>query len=248
MRDAVDAFSTHPSLRDRIRALGADNSVAVPGRPGIELLGDPDRVASQLVTAIHRTATREERKDDYNLQEQIRKIQNPSHSNLWAVIGVAFIIFALLGSVATLAGGNDTSLFFLVVVGTLGVLLARKALHRDRRKLPIPAFGSLTWKRIPIEEVGALEKSIEAELRARFESASGKADVNGYVDTSYAALAETEYLRAHVAARLALRKEPKNVDAALGLGVAAAALGNAKQSTELHEWVRQFTGWRSDNV
>ena len=248
MRDAVDPFSTHPSLRDRIRALGADESAAVPGRPGIELLGDPDRVASQLVTAIHRTATREERKDDYSLQEQIRKIQNPSHSNLWAVIGAAFIIFALLGSVAKFTGGNDTSLFFLVILGTLGVLLARKALHRDRRKLPIPAFGTLTWKRIPVEEIGALEASIETDLRERFEPAGGKPDVNGYVDTCYAALADLDYLKAHVAARLALRKSEKHVDAALGLGIAAAAIGNGKQSTDLHEWVRQFTGWRSDNV
>jgi Zn-dependent protease with chaperone function/tetratricopeptide (TPR) repeat protein len=248
MRDAVDAFSTHPSLRDRIRALGADDSVSIPGRPGIELLDDPDRVASQLVTTIQRTAAREERKDDYELQEQIRKIQNPSHSNLWGVIGVAFIIFALLGGVATLAGGNDTSLFFLVVLGTLGGLIARKAMHRDRRKLPIPSFGALTWKHVSAEEFAAAEQSIETDLRGRFEPAGFKTDVNGMIEASYAALGEMDYLTAHVAARLALDKEKKNVDAALALGVAAAALGNAKQSIELHEWVRQFTGWRSDNV
>jgi Zn-dependent protease with chaperone function/tetratricopeptide (TPR) repeat protein len=248
MRDAVDPFSTHPLLRDRIRALDADDSVAVPGRPGIELLRDPDDVASQLVLAIHRTATREERKDDYALQEQIRKVQSPSHSRVWAVIGVAFIVFALLGSLATLAGGNDTSLFFLVVLGTLGVWLARKAMHRDRRKLPIPAYGSLTWKPLPHEELAVLERQLEAELRGRYEPAAQKPDVNGYVDACFAALGESDYVRAHVAARLALRHEDKNVDAALALGVAAAALGNARQSGELHEWVRQFTGWRSDNV
>lgn len=248
MRDAVDPLSTHPSLRDRIRTLGVDESPAVAGRPGIELLADPDNVASRLVTAIQRTAAREERKDDYRLQEQIRKLQNPSNTNLWGAVGIAFIIFALLGSAAKLAGGNDTSLFFLVIVATLGVMLLRRALHRDRRKLPIPSYGTFTAKPISPAEVATLEKSIEDELRGRFAPDGAKPDVNGYVDTSYAALAEANYLRAYVAARLALRVDSKHVDAALSLGVAAAGVGKVKQSAELHEWVRHFAGWRSDNV
>src|SRR5207244_13507975 len=60
---AVDPYSTHPALRDRLAALPADDTPLRDSRPGIALLADPDSLAGRLAAEIQRVIAVQERKD-----------------------------------------------------------------------------------------------------------------------------------------------------------------------------------------
>src|SRR5437870_3397985 len=70
---AFNAYSTHPSMQDRLCALsafadqGASGSFSQNSSSGLELLADPDGMAGQLIAKIHRILAAEEQEDTARL-------------------------------------------------------------------------------------------------------------------------------------------------------------------------------------
>jgi Zn-dependent protease with chaperone function/tetratricopeptide (TPR) repeat protein len=251
LRHAVDPYSTHPGLRDRLAALPADESPLRDARPGIALLADPDTVASRLIVEIQRVVAVQEAKDSQHLARETRKFCRPQTMALAPVIGWVMLIFGVGFAFITI---GDAFPFGLLVsttaLLTVGVKLARYR-YEDTRPLPVPAFGTLTNPRPPEtqEQLRVAEQAIATELRAAAERAAGadpKASWEMLVSTSYGALNDRDYLRAHVAARLALEMNQKSVEAGLGYAIAAAGLGNAQQMQTRLAGIRRKIGLRTE--
>ena len=232
---AVDSYSTHPALRDRLAALPADDTPLRDSRPGIALLADPDSLAGRLAAEIQRVIAVQERKDTRQRARETRKLcRAEGIGGPVALLGVGAL---LVGLVLGLIGA--TSGFPLDMMGTAvgaliaGVLLVRYSRYRDRRPLPVPAYGTLSSPRPPEtqEQLAAAEEAIVAELRASAaRERTRRTRFALLVSTSYAALQERDYLHAHVAARLALELKKTSIEAGLAYAIAAAGLGNAQQA------------------
>src|SRR3989441_2264534 len=129
-------------------------------------------------------------------------------------------------------------------VGALiaGVLLVRYPRYGDRRPLRVPAYGTLAKPRPPEtqEQLAAAEEAIVAELRASAaRERTRRARFAMLVGTSYAALQERDYLRAHVAARLALELKKTSIEAGLPDAIPAAGLGHAPHAPHRIRGVRR---------
>ena len=247
---AVDPYSTHPALRDRLAALPADDTPLRDSRPGIALLADPDSLAGRLAAEIQRVIAVQERKDTRQRARETRKLcRAEGIGGPVALLGVGAL---LAGLVLGLIGA--TSGFPLDMMGTAvgalvaGVLLVRYPRYRDRRPLPVPAYGTLANARPPEtqEQLAAAEEAIVAELRASAaQERTRRARFAMLVSTSYAALQERDYLHAHVAARLALELKKTSIEAGLAYAIAAAGLGNAQQAHSRLGAIRQKVGFQT---
>src|SRR2546426_2821035 len=247
---AVDPYSTHPALRDRLAALPADDTPPRDSRPGIALLADPDSLAGRLAAEIQRVIAVQERKDTRQRARETRKLcRAEGIGGPVALLGVGAL---LAGLVLGLIGA--TSGFPLDMMGTAvgaliaGVLLVRYPRYRDRRPLPVPAYGTLANARPPEtqEQLAAAEEAIVAELRASAaQERTRRARFAMLVSTSYAALQDRDYLRAHVAARLALELKKTSIEAGLAYAIAAAGLGNAQQAHSRLGVIRQKVGFQT---
>ena len=247
---AVDPYSTHPALRDRLAALPADDTPLRDSRPGIALLADPDSLAGRLAAEIQRVIAVQERKDTRQRARETRKLcRADGIGGPVALLGVGAL---LAGLVLGLIGA--TSGFPLDMMGTAvgaliaGVLLVRYPRYRDRRPLPVPAYGTLANARPPEtqEQLAAAEEAIVAELRASAaQERTRRARFAMLVSTSYAALQDRDYLHAHVAARLALELKKTSIEAGLAYAIAAAGLGNAQQAHSRLGVIRQKVGFQT---
>src|SRR2546429_6520269 len=113
-----------------------------------------------------------------------------------------------------------------------GVPLLRHPRPRDRRPLPVPAYGTLSNPRPPEtqEQLAAAENAIVTELRASAaREGTRRARLAMLARASYAALQDRDYLRAHVAARLALEGKAIAIEAGLAYALPAAGLGEGPQ-------------------
>jgi tetratricopeptide (TPR) repeat protein len=115
----------------------------------------------------------------------------------------------------------------------------------------VPPFAVLikAWSAPPIQNIGEQEKQFEAELLAKTSSKDKKQQkIAVLLEEGCAALQRCEYLRAHVASRLAINLDNKCVDAALVYTTAAAGLGLWKQVHSNLEFVRKSTGLRTPST
>jgi len=247
---AIDPYSTHPAMHDRLAALPADDRPLRDTRPAVELLVEPDRMASRLIVEIQRVLAAQEAKDAKRLARDTRKFCRKGEIGVARGLGVIAIILALgIG----LAGAGDG--FTLDMIVAMGISLAAgmalfRVRYRDRRPLPVPAFGTLLNPRPPEEtqeQLRAAEQAVVAELRAASGRERGKRDRAAMlVGVSYAALEARDYLRAHVAARLALEIHPKSIEAGLGYAIAAAGLGSVQQFQTRLVYIRNKAGLHRD--
>jgi len=248
---AHDPYSTHPALHDRLSALPDDVGPVVAEQAGIELLAEPDRVADRLMTEILRMIAEQERKDTKQLARSTRKTLGGGRARPLQWLAVPFIAVGLFVAIAGLSDQSAGEVLLSAVSIGAGVFLVRQGRYRDRALLPIPAFGTLTNARPPetLEEFRAAEQRIADELRKRAAAISQRAArLASLIEECYTALAARDYLRAHVAARLALEVDSKSVEAALGYSAAAGGLGNATQALETLKWVRLTTGLKTPNT
>ena len=248
LRHAVDPYSTHPALRDRLAALPADDALLRDKRPGVALLADPDGLAGRLVAEIQRVMAAQERRDTKRLTRATRRLCR-AEGNAVSLLGALGLIVALvLGAIGAADGFPLDMMGAAAATLAASVVLLRLPRHRDRRPLPVPAYGTRLNPRPPEtqEQLAAAEESIAAELRASAEQErTGRARLALLVSASYAALQERNYLRAHVAARLALERKATSVEAGLAYAIAAAGLGNAQQAQSRLGVIKRTVGFQT---
>lgn len=248
-----DPFSTHPSMRDRLAALPPPEVAAsglrdAPG--GATLLADPDAVARRLLGEIQRVVEREERRDTKRVAKEARRLDVPTRTTAGKFFGAILIG---LGAILVLAAFG-LGLTLELVATSVSCLLIGIGLYRFtgpglRVPLPVPAFGTLSNRRRwdSREALHTEEQAIEAELRA---TATGRKRRRLRTHLAHArdALAAPDYLRVHVAARLARDVAPKSVDANLLYAIGAAALGIHQQAANALGAVRAHAGFRTLDV
>ncbi len=241
---AADPYSTHPSLADRIAALPPDDGRPREDAPGIGLLADPDRAARELMREIQRVIAAQEQKDTKSLGRWARKTQRTSHIRWQQVPGIVLVIGGVFVSIIGLAGDLHWAHAIAAAVIGGGVWAWRLGRYRDRRRLPVPRFGQIkrAWEAERPADLSEREQAIEAELGTLVGGEKKRRrKLAVLLDVADAAIAQCDYLRAHVAARLALDVERKSVEAALILAVANGALGNGDAFGDLIRFVMQQT-------
>jgi tetratricopeptide (TPR) repeat protein len=251
--DPSNKYSTHPLLRDRLAALplavvSASGAVDRTGS-GIDLLAAPDTVAAKLIAEIEKLVLDEEQKDRKQLKRWLQKARSARQMRPLQVFGVLLVLFGVVGG-----GGfwlfNHLSpglaAFVLFFAGS-GVLLHRKGRYREGLSLPVPDYSLLkrSWDEArETEDVREVQKRVESELTALVASerkARKKASI--LAARSFEALAQCDYLRAHVAGRMCRALDDKSVDGALGLAIAAAALHQGQQAASVLGLVQRSTGF-----
>ena len=246
---APDPYSTHPTLRDRLRALPRDTNSVVNQRPGIELLANPDDAATALVARIRGVIDTREAKDTAELAKRKRGWETSTRVLPRQWPGILLMMIGGTAAFMLLMADSWQAMMAALGVAAVGYPLYRIANYGATRPLPVPAFGTLTSPRPEGEDRAAAEAATAAELQGRIGARLKRVDlVDAYIAECYAQLQERDYLRAHVAGRLALELDKKSVEAMLGLGIAAAGLGLPQQATKLMSVVRYRTGLRSPNL
>lgn len=242
---AVDPYSTHPTLHDRLAAMPADDAPLRDTRPGIALLADPDRVASRLISEIQRVIALQEAQDTKRLARDTRKFCRAEGMTLVPFLGAVGLVVGVALALVAIADAFPFGTMAAATALLAGGLVLVRHRYRDRRPLPVPAFGTLLNPRPPetLEQLREAEQTIVTELRqAVAQGPNRRARLAMLVSASYAALEERNYLRAHVAARLALELNDKSVEAGLGYAIAAAGLGNVQQMQSRLDFIRQKIG------
>jgi len=249
LRHAVDPYSTHPTLRDRLAALPADAAPLRDRRPGVALLAAPDGLAGRLVAEIQRVIAVQEGRDTKRLARDTRRLCRAEGISVVSFLGgTGLIVGLVLGVIGAIDGFPLDMMGAAAAALAAGVVLVRHPRHRDRRPLPVPAYGTLLHPR-PTEtqeQLAAAEEAIVAELRASAaRERTRRARLALLVSVSYAALQERDYLRAHVSARLALELKKTSIEAGLAYAIAAAGLGNAQQAHSRLGVIRRSVGFQT---
>jgi Zn-dependent protease with chaperone function len=249
LRHAVDLYSTHPTLRDRLAALPADDAPLRDRRPGVALLAAPDGLAGRLVAEIQRVIAVQEGRDTKRLARDTRRLCRAEGITVVSFLGgIGLIVGLVLGVIGAADGFPLDMMGAAAAALAAGVVLVRHPRHRDRRSLPVPAYGTLLHPR-PTEtqeQLAAAEEAIVAELRASAaRERTRRARLALLVSVSYAALQERDYLRAHVSARLALELKKTSIEAGLAYAIAAAGLGNAQQAHSRLGVIRRSVGFQT---
>jgi len=248
---AHDPYSTHPTLHDRLLALPADADEPVDDRPGIDLLANPDAVVEQLTTEIARIVAEQEQKDTKTIARWTRKRLGRGRARPLQWLGVLLIAVGIFVAMTVFSDASALELLVAAGLSATGAGLIHFGRHRDGAPLAIPQYGTLTNER-PADEtreqLAAAEEAIVAELRRTSYGSSRKRDnIETLIAHSFAALADRDYLRAHVAARLAMDLDKKSSEAAIGYAVAASGLGNRQQTVRTLPMIRIATGLRTPN-
>jgi len=249
--EARDPYSTHPALPDRLAALPDIESGEQNIAPAIGLLREPDKVAAVLIEEINRIVAVQEEKDMKLLAKAARKAQGRASLRWPHLPALIMFFFAFMAFVLSYSESNWRLAVFSVVLIAGGAGLFRLARYRDRRVLPVPRFAELkkAWQAPADPELKEHEAAFMSELKAMESGVTGKSrKVNLLVEEAFAALGRCEYLRAHVATRLALQRDNKSVEAALGNAVASASLGMHAQVGNLLVFIRSRTGLLSSQI
>lgn len=243
-----NAYSTHPTLTDRLRALPAiEGTQQVQSSRGLNLLGNPDELAEKLMIEIQRVTLLAEERDAKQMKRWLRKAKAGTHftglQTFGIIVGVVSIIFG--GCMWISDAGSTTMTAVVAAVFITSLILVLIGRYRDRIPLPIPDFRVIRkTDEHPLpcgpERVAelneALKKLIEGVRRAR-----KRARI--LLEEAYQALANCDYPRAFVAAQLCLKHDKKNIAAHMALAVSSAAvcrpdltrlaLGQAQHTTNL---------------
>ena len=245
--EVFNAYSTHPAIADRLAALGPppDQDAIHPAAIALTFLTNPDAVADKLVRQIHRVAADQEKRDSRILKHTARKLavgMNVRWGQLWAI---AMFVVGLMIPIMSFGDLEWIHLLVVLVLFGGGILLYRFARFKDSGCLPAPDFGALRrWT--PGENVQKRAEQLETQLRnlVSVEQRS-RARRERLIHECHAALANCDYLRAHVAGRLLLQEKSKSPDGLIGLSIAAMALGDFAAADAAFTELRKLTGFRT---
>lgn len=243
-------YSTHPLMRDRIAALenfGSDLP-APTGRPAISLLKEPDAAAQKLLGEIQRVLAEQEEKDSKQLRSWTKKAQRNSDIHPLQLVGFLLALGGFIVALVSIFGEVSAG---PVIVGALmivgGILICLRSGFKDRLTLPVPDYAVLKeWKLEKLKDIDAVAKQIEKELIEQIGREKKKrAKVLFLMQSAYDALSRCDYLRAHVASRLAHNLDKHSAEALIGLSVAASALNMREQAGLAIGAVRKKTGFKT---
>ncbi len=252
-RALFNKYSTHPSLQDRLSALPcAASELETQSPPGICLLAKPDEVAEKLMAEIQRVIAREEQKDTARLNRWSRKVRSHSPLRPLQMAGEILIGFGLVGGLFLWVrnGVSAELLLFAAISIGLGVWFYWVSGYRERMPLPVPDYAVLkTTAHTKPGESEPRAKELEKDLRQRMaESGTTRKQVRFLVSEAYSALADCDYLRAHVAACLCLTKDPESVEGMLAYAVAAAWFGQLQQVRQAWQFLQQETAFKGPSL
>ena len=233
IRGVFSPYSTHPSIQDRLAALPVSaNEEVMDGPPAIRLLVDADHAATRLIAEIHRQMAREEDRDTKKLSRHKSLAQ--THLRPLQAIGAITAILALPISLGIgISDGFSGGLAVFAVAAIAGGLACIPlGAYRERVALPVPNLATIkaaTEEGRPYDQEKM--KAFEAELRSRAGALKRKREkVRLLVEKGYAALGECDYSTAHTTARVCLEIDPKSIEGALTMAIAASAFRQQQQA------------------
>jgi tetratricopeptide (TPR) repeat protein len=232
----ADAHSTHPSISDRIAALGGAANAPVESPGAIGLFRDPDGIAQRLVAEIHLILEEEERKDSKALKKWLRKLRTSRDVRPEQVGGFIFMVAGFFLVCGGWGDNHDATLIGVgLALGIGGFFLFRARLLGPRRvaELPVPDYEILAKDhRLKLEkkELEARELEIKTALIAVAPATPKSAKNVCLTQAALTALETCDYLRARVASRTALANGAKQPEALFACAIACAALGDASSA------------------
>jgi Zn-dependent protease with chaperone function len=248
----LDRFSTHPSLQDRLSALPAGGpTLAKPDeQPAITLLAEPEGIAERLIARILGSALEKEEQDSRKLRRWGRKMRAATEMHPLQKAGASLVIAAEIAGAAVwiIGAGFEVvvPIFGTAVVGILFYWLGR---YREQFSLPVPDFGLLkeTWhtgRTVPEEEI----KDLEAAIRARVGGRTGSKAEAILAAKSFESLAETDYVKAGVAARMLLARNPQSLPGLLVSAISSAWLGQGEETARALAAIQKTAGLKGPSI
>jgi Zn-dependent protease with chaperone function len=249
---APDRFSTHPSLRDRLKALPASqgSSAEADVRPSIRLLAEPDAVAQRLIGRILESTLEREEQDSRKLRQWAREMRGATERNAVQKTGLGLVVSAeIAGAAAWIIGAGWEVVAPIFGAAILGILFHWLGQYRERFSFPAPDFGLLkeTWdteRTTPEEEI----KQMEAALRARVGGKTGPKAERILAAKGIDALSEGDYEKAGVAARLLLARNPQSLQGLLVWAVSSAWLGGREETACALAAIQENAGLKGPSV
>ncbi len=214
------------------------------------MLAQADAVAERLMGKILQRTIEQEERDSRALREWARKMRTATEMRPAQVFGAALVVASeLAAAVVWIAGATLDVATVIFIVSVLGMLVYWLGRRREQFVLPTPDFGLLknTWPSERIASDAAL-KETEAAWRARAAGKSKSWTAALLEAKSFEALRECDYARAEVAARLCLEAEPDSVAGWLASAIAAAWLGQGRETVRALSAVQRAAGLRGQAI
>jgi tetratricopeptide (TPR) repeat protein len=248
----IDRYSTHPSNRDRIAALPQCQEEPDLSGPAFRLFADPDAVASRLVSEVQRLARIEEERDSRERRRWMRQARRGARLKPLQWLGALIVALACIFGVFAWVGAFQPVMVAIALFGIAGgVALFRFGRYRDRKSLPTPDFEAFkaAWENPDDPKTRKAREDKLIEDTKKLLTAMTRAEKIRYlVDESFGALAQCDYLRAHVASRPCLQVHSKSVEARLALVVASGAFHQVPNVGSNFRLINQATGLRSPST
>lgn len=248
----LDRFSTHPSLRDRLNALPAQerDPAKVDDRPAIELLADPDAVAERLIARILENSLAREERDNRKLRQWAREMRNATQKDPIQKFGTALVVIAEIGAAAAwICGAGFGCLTAIFGTAAAGILFYWLGQYREQFSLPIPDFGLLkeTWhtgRAAPKNEI----KDLAATIQHHVGKKKGRKAESILVARGFEALTESDYVKAGVAAQLLLARNSKSLQGMLMSAISSAWLGQAEETSQALTAIQRMAGLNGPSI
>lgn len=249
---APDRFSTHPSLRDRLNALPSarGTSAVSDDRPALKLLAEPDGVAQKLMARILQSSLEREARDSRMLRRWAREMRVATKKRPVQKVGAGLVIAAeIAGAAAWIIGAGWEVVTPVFVAAVVGILLYWLGQYRERFSLPVPDFGLLkeTWQTgrdVPEEEI----KSLEGAIRERVGGKTGHKAETVLAAKSFESLMESDYVKAGVAARMLLARNPQSLQGLLVSAVSSAWLGEGEETARALAAIQNTAGLKGPSI
>jgi len=250
--ELFNPYSTHPSLHDRLAALASfPDEPSQDSPPALGLLAHPDKVAEDLVVVIQKELAAQEQKDSKMLNRLGRKTRTGRHIGPLKAVGILLAMAAVVGLIIALASGMSVFAILLWAGAlALGITLFVLEKYQEKIALPVPDYSlikSVAQKKLDVPK--ELVETIEKELRnVGGKTKKGAQRAAFYVKHSYAALANCDYIRAHIAARFCLEQEKNSIPGHLAFAVAAGGLKQTQQTVQAIRFIQQRIGMRGNST
>ncbi len=247
-----DRFSTHPSLKDRLNALSAGPASWAEGSgpPSINLLAEADTVAERVIARILDSSAEREERDSRKLRQWAREMRLATTWSQMQKTGAGLVAAAgTAGAAAWIFAAPLDVLAPILAAAMLGIFFYWLGQYHERMELPVPDFGLLkkTWHpqgAISEEEI----KKWELALRARIGGKTGRKAESFLAAKCFAALSESDYLKAGVAARLLLARNHQSLPGLLAAAVSSAWLGEGEETAQTLAAIQKNVGLKGPSI